>query len=266
VFLGEDLSTLQRAILVVGLVAAVGGILLSATRTTVVWLVVGLAMTAMTRGPRLLSGRWLALVLVGAVAAYYAVGAIDVRLQRFRSLGDTGMVAQRVGGPLFRLQQTLEVVGQYPLGNGLTGAFGVSVPQFLQRYVDVRKKTVDIENEYARIVGTQGAIGLFLYVGFFAWLFTRRRGTDYLSRFAFGFGLTSVLSAVTGVGLLSAVPMSPLLLLLFGHLGSTSPVSSLYPTDTRASTALASGAWWHNRPPLAPRGGKGGDIRSRSVD
>jgi hypothetical protein len=220
VFMGEGLSARLRVVLIAGLVASVGGILLSATRTSVVSLVAGLAVTGLTRGPGLLRGRWLVLLLVGAAAAYYTVAKIDTRMQRFRTLEDTGMVAERVGGPLSRLQQTLEVVVQYPLGNGLTGAFGVSVPQFLRQYVDIRKKSVDVESEYGRIAGTQGLLGLLLYVGFFVWLFTRPRGTDYLSRFAFGFGLTSVLSAVAGVGLLSAVPTSPLLLLLLGRLGN----------------------------------------------
>jgi len=219
-YLHAATSPRVRILMAVGVMAAVTGTLLSATRSSVAVGVMGMLCAFLSNGPRLLSGRITAVIVFGGVACYFATTEIDERLQRFRTLGDTDMVIERAGAnnPLIHLERIADTALNYPLGNGLTGAFGISIPFMLQDQVDPNKTIVGSENEYARIAGSQGIPGLLLLGTFFAWLLTRRYHSDYLSRFAYGYVVAAVLAALTGSGMLASIPGSPILIFLMGWL------------------------------------------------
>src|SRR5207249_8901506 len=92
------------------------------------------------------------------------VVAKDTRLQRFTTLADTDMVAQRVG--ISVNSSLLDVLTKYPMGNGLGGG-GTSIPYFLQERLH---DPVLIENEYGRILIEQGVLGLIMWIAFIVWL------------------------------------------------------------------------------------------------
>ena len=102
------------------------GIFIAAARlhmiTAALMIVVVTLFGQFARGQRL---KWVAAL---GVVAYVVAG--NARLQRFTTLGDTEYVSARIGGSVN--QGVLELIGQYPLGNGLAGG-GTSVPYFLRR-------------------------------------------------------------------------------------------------------------------------------------
>ena len=154
--------------------------------------------------------RWLILLL----ALGYAIGG-DERLQRFKSLQDPEFLAERLAGSVN--MSFLDLVRQYPLGNGLGGG-GTSVPYFLQGRI---RNVVIMENEYARILLELGLPGLMMWVLFLGWVFTRRR-IRREDMFFFGRRLALVVCAASfatgliGLGLFTAVPMTMIVLLLTG--------------------------------------------------
>lgn len=204
---GRWQSRLMGAALVVSMLA----VFMSATRLNAVILFVLIVTTIFSgRLPGAYRFRWLVvLLLVG-----YMVGG-DERLQRFRTLQDPEFLSERLAGSVN--MSFLDLVRQYPLGNGLGGG-GTSVPYFLQ---DRIRNVVVMENEYARILLELGLPGLLLWVAFLGWVFTRGqiRANDM---FHFGRRLAYVTCACTfatgliGVGLFTSVPTTALLLLLTG--------------------------------------------------
>jgi hypothetical protein len=219
-YLESTTSARVRILMTASVLAAVAGILLSATRSSVAIGVMGFLFAFLSNGPRLLSPRATALVVFGGILCYFATSEIDLRLQRFRSLGDTDMVLQRAGAtdPFIHFERIGSTAYNYPLGNGLTGAFGISIPFMLRDQVNPHQTIVGAENEYARIAASQGIPGLLLFVAFFAWLLTRRYHNDYLSRLAYGFVVAAIIAALTGSGMLAGAPNGPLLILLMGWL------------------------------------------------
>jgi hypothetical protein len=116
-----------------------------------------------------------------------------------------------------------ELLGSYPLGNGMGGG-GTSIPFFLTRYV---VNPIGMENEYCRILLEQGLPGLMLWLGFIGWILTRR---PQEARDPWQFGkhllwyviLAFFVTALTGIGLMTAIPQSTMLFLAVGF--ATTPV------------------------------------------
>jgi hypothetical protein len=205
-------TRITRLFILAGLGAALLGVLLSATRLN---FVVCLALILAT----LLNGRMAPRKRMAIIALIVVAGGLaarNVRFSRFTSLTDTGAVEDRIAGSVNR--SFFEILLEYPMGNGLGGG-GTSIPYFLAGQV---RNPIGMENEYARILGEQGVIGLTLWVGFVIWFLTRygsvfrkgpwatgRRLVWCLSVFGLGTGLI-------GMGLLTAVPETALLLLGIG--------------------------------------------------
>lgn len=155
--------------------------------------------------------------LIATVAVVLYVVASDARLQRFTTLADTENVAQRVSGSVN--VGVLELIGDYPLGNGLASG-GTSIPHFLREDAVPMTETPGMESEIARLVLEQGLPGLALWIGFVAWLLTRRapRKDPWAVTRRMGWVACAAMfaSGLIGMGLLVSVPQSTLMLLLAG--------------------------------------------------
>jgi hypothetical protein len=202
----------SRVLTAASLVASLLGIFLCAARSPVVQLVGILGLLLLVVG---LS--WRMLASMGGLAV--VVGFIVLsspRFQRFLTLEDTGYVTERVSWSVNA--SLLEVLTQYPLGNGLGSAGGTSIPFFL---TDLAKPQHGLENEFGRIAMEQGLIGLVLWMTFLLWLFTRlpprRKGAALVSeRMMWASMLVMWGTAFIGTGLLSSIPGTALLLLWMG--------------------------------------------------
>jgi hypothetical protein len=174
--------------------------------------------------------RW---VFVGLLVAWAVSG--EERLQRFLTLQDTELVAERVAGSVNL--GFVELARQYPLGNGLGGG-GTSMPYFLQDRV---RNSVTMENEYARIVLEQGLPGLLAWLLFLGWLFTRPSAgapswhlARRLMRVA---GATAFATGLLGIGLLTSIPSTALLFLTGGWIAVPERIPQ--PAARRAPAAPA---------------------------
>jgi hypothetical protein len=208
-------SFLHRRILEAGFLAAGLGVFMSASRTSAIVFAVIIAGVFVSLRTKFTHRLWICvlLVFVGWIVSK------DERLQRFMTLRNSEYVTQRIGGSLDS-ENFLQLLSQYPMGNGLGGG-GTSLPYFLrERLVD----PVYIENEYGRILGEQGVPGLVLWVAFIFWLIASgwpRRVQDggHLGRFLLWCALAfSFFGAPLGTGLLTAIPMTPILLISGGWL------------------------------------------------
>lgn len=198
----------------VAIVCSLIGVFMAAARVHTV--VAGLLMIVATFSTGMRSVQRFRWAIAMAVVVYVVGG--DARLQRFTTLSDTAMLTERLSGSLN--EGFFEVISDYPLGNGLASG-GTSVPYFLQDQL-VRSNTV-IENEYARIALEQGWPGLLLWVGFIVWALTRRakrhtREAKLPRRLAWVACAAFLASGLIGLGMLSAIPQTTLMLLLLGWL------------------------------------------------
>jgi uncharacterized membrane protein YiaA len=203
---------LLRTLALVTMPLALLGVLMSATRQNFVY---GIAMLAFVIFTAKMNGKQrVFFFLIILVVAYSALS--NVRFQRFKSLGDTEGVAERIAGSVNR--SFFEILTEYPMGNGLGGG-GTSLPYFLQSDV---KNPIGMENEYARILCEQGVIGLLLWLGFVTWFFFHipvafRAGPWAATRrlvwcmAAIGLG-----TAWIGTGLLASIPGTVLLVMGMG--------------------------------------------------
>ena len=193
------------------LAASLLSIFAAGARTPIVALAlmaVAVTISSQFRG-RMLT-RWA--VVVGLVL-YVVAG--DPRLQRFVTLSDTALLQERITSSVN--EDFFDLVGESPLGNGLAGG-GTSIPYFLQ---ERQQNQMTLENEYARIVLELGVPGLVIWVGFIAWVATRSAGDReshwFLGqRVAWVGALGYFVVALTGIGLLTAVPQSSLMLVNLG--------------------------------------------------
>lgn len=202
----------RRMLNILGIAAALLGILMSATRQNFVIGTVLVLVVLLTRRGSIAS-LLVFLLLIGA-AVYVAM--TNERFQRFKSLGDTGAVSDRIAGSVNR--GFFEILLQYPMGNGLGGG-GTSIPYFLSGQV---RNPIGMENEYARILCEQGIIGLLLWLGFVIWFFSRV-GTAFAKglwvncrRMVWCLAAFSLATSWIGVGLLTAIPQTPILLMGMG--------------------------------------------------
>jgi hypothetical protein len=204
----------KRCCILVGLFVSILGVFLSGTRSHFIVLMVAVVVSAFSGHQKLgIRLAWLAALLGIAL-----IVSGEERLQRFAELSDTDSVGQRFTGSVNR--SFLELAGEHPLGIGL-GA-GTSVPYFLQDRVP---DSTRIENEYGRILLELGIPGLCLWAGFIIWVFTRRLANRRDPR---GFGrrvgwftaAAYFASGLIGVGLLTSIPQTCLLLLTTGWIAA----------------------------------------------
>jgi hypothetical protein len=187
------------------------GVFLSASRSHFMVMVVVIVL-AMFSGRLRLVNRIIWIVVLLAIAFLVAGNA---RLHRFEDLSSADVLTERLA--ISVNSSFLELIGKYPLGNGLGGG-GTSVPYFLQGLI---RDPVGLESEYARILLEQGIPGLLLWIGFIGWVLTRR---SRLSGSPWHFGrqvgwLTVAAyfaTGVIGIGLLTSIPQTGLLLLTTG--------------------------------------------------
>jgi hypothetical protein len=197
------------------------GIFISAARSPVVQLVaiVGLLLLVSRLSAKLLAA------IVGMAIGVGLVVATNPRFQRFATLDDTSYVTERLSASVNT--SLLEVITNYPLGNGLGSAAGTSIPFFL---TDLAKPQFGLENEFARVAMEQGFIGFVLWLGFLAWLLLRlpprrRKEQVVANRLMWATVVVMWMTAFIGTGLLASVPGSALLLLWMGCLiGMRRPV------------------------------------------
>jgi hypothetical protein len=201
-----------RLLAFVGISVALFGVLMSATRSNFVMGAVMIIATFLTT--RMSNRRRLTFILILSGVVFAAM--TNPRFQRFTSLSDTGAVGDRIAGSVNR--NFLELLIQYPMGNGLGGG-GSSIPYFLEGQV---RNPIGLENQYALILCEQGIIGLLLWIGFLGWYVSRcgvafksgpwansRRLAWCMTTFLFG-------TAWLGTGLLTSIPGTVVLLLAMG--------------------------------------------------
>ncbi len=217
-FLQKHKHQWQLHLLVIGLAAALMGVLLSATRVNFVAISILILILTFSIKSRL--GYAFGWIVILASIGLFASG--EARLQRVAELQNTEYVKERVAGSVN--MTFFELAAQYPFGNGLGGG-GSSIPYFLQGHI---RNPVVMENEYARIMLEQGIFGLCLWIAFIIWLASRYKGNRFDSwhqgRFLawcacminFGIGFL-------GIGLFASVPQTCLLLLTAGWVAARDP-------------------------------------------
>jgi hypothetical protein len=214
------------------MIAAMFGILMSATRQN---FILGSAMILVT----IFSSRMKAsnrMVFFLLIAGVGAVALSNERFQRFKSLSDTDMVAERIAGSVNR--GFLEILTEYPMGNGLGGG-GTSIPYFLEGQV---RNPIGMENGYTLILGEQGIIGLLLWIGFIIWFFSRA-GNAFAKgawansrRMAWCFAAVCLGTAWVGTGVFTSIPGTVILLLGLGW-----TATPMLAERTQSNRAKASG-------------------------
>ena len=161
---------------------------------------------------RVRAGHKLRWVFVGLILAWVVSG--QERMQRFLTLQDAEFVTERVAGSVNL--GFADLAATYPLGNGLGGG-GTSIPYFLQSRI---RNPVSMESEYARILLEQGIPGIIAWILFLVWVFTRRTSADsswYLARWLMRIGgAASFATGLLGIGLLTSIPGTALLLISVG--------------------------------------------------
>ena len=96
------------------------------------------------------------------------------------------------------------------------------MPYFLAELVHT---PISMESEYARILLEQGIIGLALWVGFIVWFVTSsfagvRKSRAPGARIAWVACCAYLASGMTGLGMLTSIPQSVLVLLAIGWVGT----------------------------------------------
>jgi len=208
-----------RFLALAGILAGLLGILMSATRQN---FVLGCAMIAATLATNRVKARsWVVfLILIGGLGW---VAMTNERFSRFKTLGDTDFLSERIAGSVNR--NFWEILADYPMGNGMGGG-GTSLPYFLQGQV---RNPIGMENEYARILAEQGIIGLLMWLCFIAWFASHMRGAfskgpwQNSRRLMWAFAAVTLGTAWIGNGLLLSIPMAAMMLLGIGW--TTTPVS-----------------------------------------
>jgi hypothetical protein len=221
----------ERLLLLSGALAAGLGVFLCGARTPVVLLLMALLLLLLLSG---LSFRLLALlgILMGIVGFFVAH---DVRMQRFLTMTDAEVVAQRL--QLSANHKFWDLLVEYPAGAGLGRAWGTSIPSFLRHQA---KPPIGLENEYSRILIEQGLVGLLLFLGFLFWVhrhppyrlpLTDPSGTQ--TKFAYATSLTFWLTAFIGAGAFTSIPSSALALFLLGMVVRQKLIDQVQPVEKR---------------------------------
>lgn len=205
-------------LLMVALVTSLLGVLMCAARLPLVIALVLLVVATY-------SIRMKVTHLLGWLIMLLGIGWVvsgEERLQRFQTLQDTDFVAERISSGVN--MTFFELAVNYPFGNGLGGG-GTSIPYFLY---DRIKDPVLMENEYARIMLEQGVLGLFIWMAFIVWV-AARPGAHHSDpwhlgrRLAWFACVTTFASGLIGIGLLTSVPQTCLLLLNVSWIATHQP-------------------------------------------
>ena len=202
----------KHRMLGLAIMASLLGVFMAAARTHMI--TAALLVIVVTFSGGLRRNQWIRWAVVVAMVGYIVSG--EERLQRFTTLQDTEFISERWTGSVN--EGFFELVRAYPLGNGLAGG-GTSVPYFLRGHA--AQSVAGLENEYARIGLEQGLPGLTLWLMFVVWALTRLPGRlqdEWLlgRRLAWICCGTVFFSGLTGVGLLSSVPQTALMLMMMG--------------------------------------------------
>jgi hypothetical protein len=205
-----QLARWQRLLLTAGMVAAMLGVFLGASRSQA--LIFFAQIFTLTSFAKIRLKHLAAFTVVAALVGYWVYQ--QPRLQRFTNI-DFDIVEGRVHGSVN--ESFIEALMSYPLGNGLGGG-GTSMPYFLESRL---KNPVGIEGEYARLLLELGIPGLLLWVAFLA----RAIGSAPSERagpWRIGWRLSRVTVALyfgtglIGSGLLTAIPCTSMLLFMTG--------------------------------------------------
>jgi hypothetical protein len=173
-------------------------------------------------------------ILIVVIGGLGALTVSNNRLQRFETLSNTDYVGQRVAGSVNRT--FFELLVEHPMGNGLGGG-GTSLPYFVASQV---RNPIGMENEYARILCEQGIIGLLIWIAFIVWFLSQRRRAFCKGAWSTGRKLAWWLSLVSlgtgciGIGLLTSIPETAMLLLCMGW--SAAPVRFSESTPERGKS------------------------------
>lgn len=223
--------TWHAPLLTLALGATVLGVFMAASRSHFMVLVVLLAVSSLS-GRLGVAGRVAWLFLLGGLG--WVVAAEGRLFQRFMSISPEailGRIAVSVNHTF------IDLLFRYPMGNGLGGG-GSSMPYFLMPLV---RNPIAIENQYGAILMEQGLPGLLVWWGFLAWVVTRpgppRRDPWHLGRRLAWFACAAYFAqGLIGVGMLTSVPFTMLLLLNAGWLasGKAAPVPVHEPVRTAA--------------------------------
>ena len=191
------------------------GVFLGASRTEALMLFAEIAAFAGLAGlGKMRLKQLVAFAAIGAMVGYWVYS--HPRLQRFTNL-KTNYVGERVYASVN--ESFLDALWKYPLGNGLGGG-GTSIPYFLQERL---KNPVTIENEYGRMLLEVGIPGLCLWMAFVV----AAIGGGHAPRtspWRIGWQMSRIICALLfgtafiGMGLLTAIPGTALLLLMTGWL------------------------------------------------
>jgi hypothetical protein len=238
-------SRSDKLLMVAGMLAASLGAFVCGSRTPVVFLLVLAGVIAFQMRARL---GYLALALLVAATTAYIVSS-DARFQRFATLQDPDVVAERLSGSLN--MTVVDVMSEYPLGAGLGSAFGTNIPPMLLPFAT---NQIGAENEYARFGVEQGWIGLTLWVAFLIWIIVTGLRTRNPLGGALGARLMYCLvvgvwgNALLGAGILAAIPGAALLLIQMALL--TRPAPAAIPPAVRRPRPAPGAAI--RRPAAAP--------------
>jgi hypothetical protein len=198
-------------LIVLGLAAAMLGVLLAASRLGFVGLALGVGFASWS-GSIGWKKRLTWFVLLAGIAL---TASTSERLQRFTTLRDTDYVETRIGGSVNR--RFGEIFYEYPMGNGLGGG-GTSIPYFWEGHV---RNPVALESEYARILLEQSVIGLVFWLSFLVWVFTS--STPFMAtpwregrRLSWFMCLVAFASGMIGIGIFTAVPQGLCVFVMIG--------------------------------------------------
>jgi hypothetical protein len=205
------LSRKGKYLLTAGVGCAIVGVLMANTRVHAI-------SAAVVAGAAVLQGKMSKrqrLIWCCGIAAAVLLALSNERLQRFTSLSDTDAVAGRIKGSVNRT--FLEVLIEYPMGNGLGGG-GTSLPSFLESQV---VKPIAIESEYGRILLEQGIIGLAFWIAFICWFLSSSHASERTNwvvarRLTWCWCAVSFVLASIGTGMLTAIPSTALMVLGIG--------------------------------------------------
>lgn len=200
----------HRNLLGLAIAASLLGVFMAAARTHMI--TASILVAIVTFSGQLRGEQWVRWIVALCLVGYVISG--EERLQRFTTLQDTEFIAERWTGSVN--EGFFEAIKAYPMGNGLAGG-GTSVPYFLRG----QQSPLIMENEYARIGIEQGLPGLTLWVVFLLWTFLRwprRRNEDWALGRVIAWIACALffLTGLTGVGLMSSVPQTVLMLTLMG--------------------------------------------------
>lgn len=225
----EGLTRKARFLAVLGIAAALLGILMSATRQNFA-LAAAMALVVIASGRMKTSRRVLFMLLIAGMAG---VALNNARFERFKSLSDADYVEDRISGSVNR--GFFEILVRYPMGNGLGGG-GTSIPYFLEGQV---QNPIGMENEYARILCEQGIVGLLLWAGFIIWYLSGTRFAFAAGRWATSrrlvwcFSVLSLIIGGVGQGTLTSIPGTAMLLLGMGWTSGAMPTEDARGQQTR---------------------------------